>query len=128
VTLAGRRYIVCRNQRGDEEGRRGSGRDPGRAGAAIEEGDKSLVGNNCCGKAATSKRLAARALEVEAGGVHEHQIERAEEIASPREQGLLHNVFKAARREGRGAVLLILVQFFAKPGHRAIEVMPDRAP
>jgi hypothetical protein len=54
--------------------------------------------------------MAARALEVEAGGVHEHEIERAEEIAPPREQGLLDDVFEAARGEGRGAVQLILTQ------------------
>src|SRR6202035_2584204 len=37
VRLAGRRYIVLSQSRGDEEGRRGPGRDPDRAGAAIEE-------------------------------------------------------------------------------------------
>ncbi len=73
------------------------------------------IGPMILGKAATSKRLAARALEVEAGGVHEHEIERAEEIASPREQGLLHNVFEATRREGRSRVLLIFRQFPAEP-------------
>src|SRR5208282_6489557 len=78
-------------------------------------------------KAAASKPLAARALEVEAGGVHEHQIERAEEIAPPREQGLLHDVFEATRREGRSRVLLIFRQFPAEPSHRGKDDA-DRGP
>src|SRR5271165_2837490 len=81
------------------------------------------IGPMVLGEAATPQRLATRALEVEAGGVHEHEIERAEQIAPPREQGLFEDVFQAARREGRGAVLLILAQFLAKPSHRAIKVM-----
>ena len=75
------------------------------------------------GKAASSERLAARSLEIEAGRVHEHEIERAEQIAPPREQFLLDDVLQATRREGRRAVLLIFGQFLAEPGHRPIEVM-----
>ena len=59
------------------------------------------------GKAALSEGLSARSLEIEAGRVHEHEIERAEQIAPPREQFLLDDVLQATRREGRGAVLLI---------------------
>ena len=81
------------------------------------------IGPMILGEAAPSQRLAARAFEVEAGGVHEHEIERAEQIAPPREQVLLDDVLQAARREGRSAVLLILRQFLAEPGHRAIKVM-----
>jgi hypothetical protein len=79
------------------------------------------------GKAAASKPLAARALEGEAGGVHEHQMERAEEIAPPREQGLFHDVFEATRREGRSRVLLIFRQFPAEPSHRAVKMMQIEA-
>ena len=81
------------------------------------------------GEAATSQNLAARSpgLDPGAGRVHEHQIERAEEIAPPREQVLLDDVLQATRREGRGPVLLILGQFLAEPGHRPIEVMQVEA-
>ena len=75
------------------------------------------------GETAPSERLTARALEIETGGVHEHQIKRAEEVAPPREQILLQDVLQAARREGRGAFLLVLGHFLAEPGHRAIEMM-----
>ena len=44
-----------------------------------------------------SDRLAAQALEVQAGGVHEHQVEPAEQIAPMREQLLLDQVLRAAR-------------------------------
>ena len=71
--------------------------------------------------------LAAGALEIEAGRIHEHQIERAEEIAPPREQVLLDDILQATRRKRRGPVLLIFRQFLAKPGHRPIEVMQVEA-
>ena len=53
--------------------------------------------------AALSERLAARALEVEAGGVHEHQVEPAEQIAPMREQLLLDQILacSAARTASR---------------------------
>ena len=70
-----------------------------------------------------AERLAAGALEIEAGRVHEHQIEPAEQIAPTREQLLLDDVLQAARRERRGAVLLIFAQLLAEPGHRPIEMM-----
>jgi hypothetical protein len=38
------------------------------------------IGPMVLGNATTSQRLAALAIEVEAGGVHELQIERAEEL------------------------------------------------
>jgi uncharacterized protein (DUF3084 family) len=79
------------------------------------------------GEAAPPESLAARALEIEACGSHEHQIERAEEIAPPREQVLLDDVLLAARRERRGAVLLVLGQWLAEPGHRSVEVTQFQA-
>ena len=75
------------------------------------------------GEAALSQRLAARSLEIEAGRVHEHEVERAEQIAPAREQLLLDDVLQAAWREERGAVLLIFAQFLAQPSHRPIKVM-----
>ena len=75
------------------------------------------------GEAALSQRLAAVSLEIEAGRVHEHEVERAEQIAPAREQLLLDDVLQAARREQRGAVLLIFAQLFAQPSHRAVKVM-----
>ena len=85
------------------------------------------IGPMVLGKAATPQGLAAGPLEVEAGRVHEHQIERAEEIAPPRKQGLLHDVLQAARRKRRSPVLLIFSQFLAEPGHRAVEMMQVEA-
>ena len=84
------------------------------------------IGPMVLGKAAPSK-VGRRALEIEAGRIHEHQIERAEEIAPPREQVLLDDILQATRREGRGPVLLIFRQFLAEPGHRPIEVMQVEA-
>ena len=43
------------------------------------------------GKAVTAERLAARALEIQAGRVHEHEIELAEQIAPLREQASLRS-------------------------------------
>ena len=75
------------------------------------------------GEAALSQRLAARSLEIEAGRVHEHEVELAEQIAPAREQLLFDDVLQAARRKECGAVLLIFAQLFAQPGHRPIKVM-----
>ena len=47
--------------------------------------------------AVPTQRLAAGALEVLAGGVHEHQVEPREQVAPTREQPLLHHVLHAAR-------------------------------
>ena len=55
------------------------------------------------GEAALSQRLATRSLEIEAGRVHEHEVELAEQIAPAREQLLFDDVLQAAWREERGA-------------------------
>ena len=73
--------------------------------------------------AVPAQRLAAGALEVQAGGVHEHQVEPREQVAPMREQPLLHHVLEAAWRERRAAVLLLLRQLLAQPRHRPIEMM-----
>ena len=79
------------------------------------------------GEAPPPERLPARALEIETGGVHEHQVDRAEEVAPPREQLLLHDVLQATRRKGRCARLLAFGEFFAEPAHGAVEVMKAEA-
>jgi len=74
------------------------------------------------GVAVAAEHLPAGALEVEAGGVHEHQIEPAEQIAPVGEQPLLDEVLGAARGERRARVLLRLRQCLAEPRHRPVEM------
>ena len=73
--------------------------------------------------AVLAQRLAAGALEVEAGGVHEHQVEPRQQIAPMREQPLLNHVLQAAGGKRRAAILLLLRQLLAQPRHRPIEMM-----
>ncbi len=73
--------------------------------------------------AVAAEGLPAGAFEVETGGVHEHQVEPAEEIAPVGEQPLLDQVLGAARGERRARVLLLLRQFFAEPRHRPVEMV-----
>src|SRR5271157_3540246 len=73
--------------------------------------------------AVLAQRLAAGTLKVQAGGVHEHQVEPREQIAPMCEQPLLHHVLHAPWRERRAAVLLLLRQLLARPRHRPIEMM-----
>jgi hypothetical protein len=70
--------------------------------------------------AVLAQRLAAFAIEGEAGGVHEHGGEVGEEVAAAVEQLLLDQVLDAARRERPARLLL---QFLAEPGHGVMEVM-----
>src|SRR5438552_6478847 len=74
-------------------------------------------------KTMAARRLAAGALEVEAGGVHEHQVEPREQVAPMREQPFFHHILGAARSKRRAAVLLLRRQLLAEPGHRAIKLM-----
>ena len=67
-----------------------------------------------------AERLAALAVEGEAGGVHEYDGEVGEEIAAAVEQLLLDQVLDAARRQRPFRLLLDLL---AEPGHGAVEVM-----
>src|SRR5208283_5124056 len=67
--------------------------------------------------------LAARALEIEARGVHEHDVERGEQIPPAGEQLFLQNVLHAARRKRRGGILLIFGKLLAEPRHGAVEMM-----
>ena len=97
-----------------------------RAAVAVEQhGQDHLVevGPVVLGEAASPERLTARALEIEAGGVHEHDIERGEQIAPAGEQFLLQDILHAARRKRRRGVLLAFGKLLAEPGHRAVEMM-----
>jgi hypothetical protein len=71
--------------------------------------------------AALTHCLAAFALEVDRGGVKEHQLQLAEQVPVTREQRLLNPVLGAARAKGRGS--LLIRQRLAQPGHRAVEVV-----
>ena len=73
--------------------------------------------------AVPAERLAAGALEIEAGGVHEHEVKPRQQIAPMGEQPLLHHVLHAARGERRAGVLLLFRQLLPQPGHRPIEMM-----
>src|SRR5499427_10522905 len=70
-----------------------------------------------------AERLPARALEVQTGRIHEHQVEASEQVAPMREQTLLDYILEAARRERRSTVLLLCRQLLTKPGHRPIEMV-----
>src|SRR5271165_2872583 len=65
----------------------------------------------------------AGALEIEAGRVHEHDVERGQEVAPGGEQLLLQNVLHAARGKRRRGVLLVVWKLLAQPRHRAIKMM-----
>jgi len=67
--------------------------------------------------------LSAEAFEVEAGGVHEHQVEPAEQVAPMCEQLLFDQVLGAARREGCRITLLPSGQCFTEPRHGTVEVV-----
>src|SRR5208283_1721115 len=81
------------------------------------------IGPMVLGEAAPSESLAARALEIEARGVHEHDVERGEQIPPAGEQLFLQNVLHAARRKRRGGILLIFGKLLAEPRHGAVEMM-----
>src|SRR5271166_2622371 len=97
----------------------------GAAVAVEQHGENHLVeiGPMVLREAAPSERLAAGALEIEAGRVHEHDVERAQKVPPAAEQLFLQDVLHAARRKRRRGVLLVLGQFLAQPRHRAIEMM-----
>ena len=93
------------------------------AGAVEQHSQNQLlaVGAMVFAVAVAAQRLAAVALEVDRGGVEEHQVELAEQVAAAAEPGFLDQVLGAARAEGRGGALV--GQLLAEPGHGSIEVM-----
>ena len=58
--------------------------------------------------------------EEQRGGVEEHQVERAEQVAASSEQLLLDEVFDAPRRGGIG---LAFTERLAEPAHRAVQML-----
>ena len=74
------------------------------------------------GIAMLAQRLAAGTFKVETGGVHEHQVELAEQVAPLGKQPLFQHILETAWRQC-AAVLFGLGQLLAQPGHRPIEMM-----
>ena len=72
------------------------------------------------GLAAPPERLATLAVEVEGGGIEEHQVEVVERVASSREQPLLHQVLDRPRRPGAS---LLVGQLLTQPGDRPVQVV-----
>src|SRR5512134_1797890 len=72
------------------------------------------------GLAAPAERLATLAVEVDGGGIEEHQVEIVEQIASSREQPLLHQVLDRPRRPGAS---LLVGQFLTQPGDGPVQVV-----
>jgi hypothetical protein len=81
------------------------------------------IGAMVLGVPALTEALAARPLEVQAGGVHEDHRQLAEQVATGFEQPLLHRILEAARGERRAVCLLGVRQLLAEPAHRAVEMM-----
>jgi hypothetical protein len=75
------------------------------------------------GMAPLTEALAARPLEVQAGGIHEDHRQLAEQVATGFEQPLLHHVLEAAWGERRAVSLLGVRQLLAEPAHRAVEMV-----
>ena len=69
------------------------------------------------GLAAPPQRLATLAVEVEGGGIEEHQVEIVEQIAPPRKQPFLDQVLDRPRRPGAP---LLVGQFLTQPGDRPV--------
>ena len=72
------------------------------------------------GLAAPAERLATLAVEVEGGGIEEHQVEIVEQVASSREQPLLHQVLDRPRRPGAS---LLVGKLLTQPGDRPVQVV-----
>ena len=66
------------------------------------------------------QRLAARAVERQRRGVHEHQRQVGEQVPPVLEQTLLHRILHAARRKRARRRRL---QLLPEPGHRPIQLM-----
>ena len=66
------------------------------------------------GIAVPAQRLAARALEIETGRIHEYKIELGEEVAPPLEQAFFDDVLETPRcKSGVMVILFGRRQFFA---------------
>src|ERR1019366_6548370 len=67
--------------------------------------------------------LSAFTLEVDRGGVEEHELKVSEEVAAVGEELLFDAVLGASGCEGGLARLLVLGQLLAEPGHGPVQVM-----
>ena len=75
------------------------------------------------GIAVPTERLASRALEIQTGRIHEHEIELGEQITPLLEQALFDDVLETARCKRGAPILFSRRQFLAEPSHRPIEMM-----
>ena len=71
--------------------------------------------------AVLAEGVATVAGEEQRGGVEEHQVERAEQVAASSEQLLLDEVFDAPRR--RGGIGFAFTERLAEPAHRAVQML-----
>ena len=76
------------------------------------------------GLAAPPERLATLAVEVKGGSIEEHQVEIVEQVASSREQPLLHQVLDRPRRPGAS---LLVGQLLTQPRDRPVQVVQVNA-
>src|SRR5271166_514944 len=106
----GERSLLCRSSQDCIIAIRGYNFQEGQPVAVNEHGKDHLpqIRPMILAVAVLAQRLAAGTLKVQAGGVHEHQVEPREQIAPMCEQPLLHHVLHAPWRERRAAVLLLL--------------------
>ena len=73
--------------------------------------------------AVPAQHLSTSAFEVEARGIHEHQVEAREQIPPVSEQPLLYHILDAAGGERGAAILMLRRKLLTEPSHRAIKVM-----
>ena len=78
------------------------------------------IGASVFGMTIAAERLAAFALEIEAGRIEDCQPDIVEETAALGEQLLLDQILVGARRQAAAA---LVGKFLAQPGHRPIQVM-----
>src|ERR1019366_1000979 len=81
------------------------------------------VGTMILRVSALADGLASLALEVDRGGVEEHDVQLGEQVPAPGEQLLFDEVLVGAGSERRGAILLVFGEGLAQPGHGPVEVV-----
>jgi hypothetical protein len=86
------------------------------------------VGSVVLALAVAPQALTPRNLEVQRGGVEEHDIQAAEQIPVLSEKGLLNHVLRGPRGEAGGPGLLLFGQHLPQPGHAPGEVMKPQVP
>ncbi len=76
------------------------------------------------GLAAPPERLATLAVEVEGGGIEEHQVEIGEQVAPACEQPLFDQVLDRPRRPGAP---VLVGKLFTQPGNRPVQMVQIEA-